>query len=170
MEWEGVITAQGDRPLGTLESVEAEITDLFPGLSFEWSALGVDKRAGYDARGVELPDMVRRVFAAQPSFRCANRKVGPLSVSFNLGAVDPVTKIWATAGGKRTIVEPALARLQQRTGWVLTSPEPLTVKELQPNELPDLSGGATLFVEAPQVPSSPRRGKRCSKRKQDGQA
>ncbi len=158
MEWQGVITGEGEQPLGTLESVTAELIALFPGLSFDWSRTGVAQLAVLDARGVELPDLVRRVMAANPSNLCGRLEDGRVSVSFNLGAGDPVTTVWATVGGDHVVAEAALARLQRRSGWVLTSPEPLAVQEVRPNDALHLTGGATLFFESPQILGAPPTG------------
>jgi hypothetical protein len=81
VEWQGVITGEGDQPLGTLQSVAAELIALFPGLSFDWSRTGVAELALLDARGVVLPDLVRRVVAAKPSYLCGSLEDGPVSVS-----------------------------------------------------------------------------------------
>jgi hypothetical protein len=115
MEWQGVITGEADRPLATLASVSAKLTALFPGLSFEWSSTGADQLAALEARGVELPDRVRRVVAAEPSSFCGSIEVGPVSVSFNLGTGDLVTCVWAGVGGEREPVEGALVVGHRRT-------------------------------------------------------
>src|SRR5205085_664587 len=95
MEWQGVITGEGDRSVGTLLTLADKLKELFPGLSFEWSLPGADQLAAADARGVKLPDFVRRVISAKPSNYCGTIECGPLPVSFNLGNADPVTCIWA---------------------------------------------------------------------------
>jgi hypothetical protein len=158
VEWQGVITGARDRPLGTLESVAADLTTMFPGLSFEWSRTGVDELAILGARGVELPDLVRRVVAAKPSYLCGSLEDGPLSVSFNLGTGDPVTTIWATVRGDQAAAEAALTGLRRRAGWVLTLPGPLALEAVGPNESLHLTGGPTLVFETPQPPGTPPAG------------
>ncbi len=65
LEWQGVITGEGDQPLGTLESVAAELTALFPGLSFDWSRTGMDELAPVDVKAVR-----RRLGKSQSEFAC----------------------------------------------------------------------------------------------------
>jgi hypothetical protein len=157
VQWQGVITGEDDQPLGTLESVAAELTVIFPGLLFDWSQTGAEELAIFDARGVELPELVRRVVAAKPSYLCGSLEDGALSVSFNLGTGDPVTTICATAGGERAAGEAALTKLQRQVGWVLTSPEPLAVEAVDPNQPIHLTKQATLVFETPQLPDAPGR-------------
>ena len=146
MEWQGTITGEGERPLGPLEAVAAELVALFPGLVFAWSPSGIEQLAALDARRVELPDIGRRVMAACPSQMTGVAQVGEVEVSFNLGPSDPVVCVWATVGGPDGLATAALGLLQ-RPGWVLTSPEPLTVEAVAPNQSLDQTSGATLFFE-----------------------
>jgi hypothetical protein len=113
-----------------------------------WSRTGLEELVVLEARGVELPDLVKRVLAAKPSYLCGSLEEGPLSVSFNLGSADSVTAIWATVGGERAMGEEVLAKLR-RPGWVLVSPEPLSVQQVGSGDVLNLTGGATLLSEKP---------------------
>lgn len=147
MEWQGTITGDDGQPLGSFESVAAELTGMFRGLTFEWSRNGAANLAIADERGIEMPDMVRRVIAAQKSSLGAALDDGLVDVSFNLGSEEPVGCVWATVGGEPVLARAALARLLQRRGWIVESPKPLEVVKLEPDQALQLSGGATLFFE-----------------------
>jgi len=145
-EWQGVIASDGERTLGTQEAVAAVLIGLFPGLTFQWSPSGVEQLAFIDSRGVVVPDLVRRTFATRPSQLSGSTKAGQLEVSFNLGCGNPVEQVWATVSGPKDLAAAAF-ELLQRPGWILNSPEPLTLQTVTPKVAPPQPNGATLFIE-----------------------
>jgi hypothetical protein len=117
--------------LGDTEEVRAALDRLFPGIAWEWSSSGVDRLAGADAAGLELPQAVRRVVESQPSVLCGEVETDGVIGTFNLGPGGPVPTVWATVAGDRPAVEGALARLRSRQvwsvgpgeGWLITEAE-----------------------------------------------
>ena len=140
-EFQGVIRRFDDMPIGALADVERELCQLFPGLHFEWSKSGAETLIEADQRGIELPAIVRQVLQSRPSNRTGCFENDELSISLNLGAVDPPMRIWATAGGKQAAT--VVSKLQARDEWSIESPEQLTVAGT--DIPPALSGAATLF-------------------------
>jgi hypothetical protein len=118
MEFQGTITGDHGQPLGSLADVEGELCRMFPGLIFNWSLSGAEKLAMADAGGIELPAMVTSVLRGQPACRCGACEAGEVSVTFNLGAADPVACVWATVSGTDAAVA-SLARLRARRGWLV---------------------------------------------------
>jgi hypothetical protein len=118
MEFQGTITGADGLPLGSFAAVEAELSRMFTGLLFDWSPSGAEKLAVADARGIGLPALVRSVLEAQPAYRCGALDEGEASVTFNLGAADPVACVWATVEGGEAAVT-ALTRLRARPGWLV---------------------------------------------------
>jgi len=151
LEWQGIISAKGGKPLGTLASISAKLATFFPGLSFEWSSTGAEQLAAIQGCGVELPDLVRRVVAAKQSNFSGAITNDQISVSFNLGTHDVVSCIWAMVAGEQKAVEECIARLKSQKGWVLAR-EPLTVQAVARGQQLKLTGGATFFHELPDSP------------------
>jgi len=155
VEFQGTITNKDGSPMGTFESVQEELNRMFPGLVFEWSPSGVKKLAEADARGIELPSIVRRMLEAQPSFLCGELVNGPMSVTINIGSNEPVVCIWVTVSGDGQEAEAALNLFVTRHGWIVNSPEPLQVVRLARGETLQLSGRATLVFDDPQSADAP---------------
>lgn len=155
VEFQGTIANEDGSPMGSIASVQSVLTRMFPCLVFEWSPSGITKLAQMDARGVELPPMVRRVLEAQPSNYCGGFDDGLLLAGFNIGHEEPVVCIWATIGGKKPDVEIALSLFEQ-LGWRIQSPEQLAVQVIAPNQPIHLTRQATLFVEDKQFDAPPR--------------
>jgi hypothetical protein len=155
MAWQGII-ASAEGALGSRDEIAAQLTSMFPGLSFEWSRGGMEKLADIDARGIELPDLVRRAIAAAPSAFCAETEIDAVSVSFSLGSSESVIRIWGTLEGDSRTVSSFLDRLRAQPGWTLMS-EPLEVRPVGPDDEIQLTGDATLLYEADPDPALPTR-------------
>ena len=125
MEFQGTITGDNGVPVGTLESVQARLSRLFPGAIFEWSPSGVQKLADLDARGIEIPAAVRSLLQVLPSTLGGELDDGALNVTFNIGSNDVVLCVWVTVGGDEVTAAAALARLKATPGWrVVPSVDP----------------------------------------------
>src|SRR5262245_6780766 len=152
MEFQGVITGAGGTPLGTFASVQNELAEMFPELVFQWSASGLQKLADIDSRRIGIPATVRRILEAQPSSLVGSVDHADFSVSFSLGSIEPVTRVWTTLGGNTASVESALRLFHARPGWIIESPPPLAVVKLGPGQRVQLTGDATLYFEDPRRP------------------
>ncbi|MDB5345332.1 MAG: hypothetical protein JWP89_3709 [Schlesneria sp.] len=148
MEFQGVIRSSSQIALGTIESVEKTLASLLPGISFEWTSSGAEKRTALESKGVEISPLVRKVLEPQQSNRCGSWSNNSIEVSVNLGTGGEVDCIWLTISGNNRSGNKLLETFRG-IGWSPESPEVIEVVEVGAEDEIDLTGHATLFVERP---------------------
>lgn len=153
MQFQGTIRSRSGFRLGSAEAVEGELQRLFDGLFFEWSRSGAEKLADMEAKGVLVPDLVRRRLHAQPSYRCAEWSDGEIDVTLNLGNGDDVTCIWLTISGDECSGNRVLTLLRGIAGWWIDNPEPLAiVRDASTAQVPR-GDTATLYTQEGDPPT-----------------
>jgi hypothetical protein len=116
---QGTLQRDDGQPLGTLASVQRSLLAVFPDVAFDWSQTGTEKLANLDARGIVLPEMVRRCLEQQRSFVCGHVESESYAVSFNLGTGGRVQLIWVQVNRGVAHVSHCWEKLRVNTGWVL---------------------------------------------------
>jgi hypothetical protein len=117
---QGTLQREDGQPLGTPASVQQSLRVVFPDVAFDWSPTGWEKLASLDARGIALPEMVRRALEQQPSFICGHVECESYEVTFNLGTDGPVERIWVQVSRGVAQVSHCWEILSMSTGWKLS--------------------------------------------------
>ena len=117
---QGTLQRDDGQPLGTPASVQESLRVVFPDVAFDWSPTGRQKLTSLDARGIALPEMVRRTLEQQPSFICGHVESESYEVTFNLGTGGPVERIWVQVNRGVAQVCRCWKRLGMSTGWELS--------------------------------------------------
>lgn len=121
MEFDGEIHTASGTSLGHLNTVEAKLCSLFPGISFRWTPTGAEKLAEWDSLGIASPDALRKLMFSRRSRRVGQWTDGTIEVSVNLGSEQDVQGLKIAISGDDGSGNSVFALLSTVSDWCITS-------------------------------------------------
>lgn len=115
---EGVIIRPGGRLLGTMADVQANLSTVFPEITFERLESGHETIAYIEAQGLDVIDADRRAMERVPVRTGGSFYHGDYnSVHFDLGPAEEVRYVLVSQYGEADDWRPFWRRLETKTRW-----------------------------------------------------
>jgi hypothetical protein len=108
--------------LGNLAQVREALAAAFPDIVFDRLPSGTDKIRAAAEQGIVFPDVIRQHLEASPAEEGGDYRGPDFSAEFFLGSAESVDHVAVVLYGNTTASEPIFALLEERFGWVCTSP------------------------------------------------
>jgi hypothetical protein len=120
------LTRPDGKALGAIESVQQAIRAVLPDVRFYQDAGGQEKINQFEARGIELPEALRNVFAKMPAIFKGDygREQDGLWLHFVLGAGGDLRLLHVSVKSDTDAAERLLNDLAASQGWTLSEYSP----------------------------------------------
>jgi len=103
-------------PIGSFDSVQSLIREVFPTVEFQWTQSGPDKLALAAERGIEFPPELREALKTLPSLLEGRFATDEALVEFGLGFQEPVRCLYVTPRGSSATLNQQLSKLEAKVG------------------------------------------------------